>query len=699
MLEIKKLTKIYKSKKTKKNIYALNDISISFPHKGLVSFMGESGCGKSTLMNILSGLDTMTEGKVIYNGKSFNSFKKKDFDNYRRNEIGLVFQEDNLLYDLTVYENVILPLKFMGLPINDEEIETILDKMSIRDLKDRGINELSGGQKQRVAIARTLVKQPKIILADEPTGSLDENNAKIIFELLKEISQEILVIVFTHDKALAMNHANILYKMNLGQIEEILNLDPLPQEDLPCPEINKHRGFPFLYLFKTGLANLKIKVLRLILIIVLSSFAFSLFGVCLSTLHYTEAKMFAKMVEKKEFEGIFNIFKEEPKADIYGPAPEFDQEYIVSFYEALHLDLHQSYSRRGDLENSKFKNFLDMERYEELFEHRGEGNSLDTLYSYFINSFTSLSNRDMDNGNYSIVGKLPEHDFEIAISEFQYYSYSKLGYKFNDIEITAQDITKEKLLGQKVNYDGCEFTITGIYSTELNIQNYISLEVENNEELEAELEKKILYTLTAQIVTENTIQYLQEEKEYKPYSAFVVIPKNKQKVEDLYTFIKNSGIKGSIEYNVSYHNLEVVTSTTAVLSTVKLITGIAAIAFGVFSILLLYSYINISITNQMYDIGIIRSLGANTFDTGTIFSSEVFVISLINFILSLISTAIIIAIVNYKIMDMQNLSVGPYDFDFLLVASLFGVCFLSGLISLILPIFRLTRKRIINLIK
>lgn len=205
MLEIKKLSKIYKSKKTKKNIYALNDISISFPHKGLVSFMGESGCGKSTLMNILSGLDTMTEGSVIYNGKSFKTFKKKDFDNYRRNEIGLVFQEDNLLYNLTVYENVILPLKFMGVPINDEEIETILDKMSIKELKDRGINELSGGQKQRVAIARTLVKQPKIILADEPTGSLDENNAKIIFKLLKEISKEILVIVFTHDKPLAMN--------------------------------------------------------------------------------------------------------------------------------------------------------------------------------------------------------------------------------------------------------------------------------------------------------------------------------------------------------------------------------------------------------------------------------------------------------------------------------------------------------------
>ena len=213
------------------------------------------------------------------------------------------------------------------------------------------------------------------------------------------------------------------------------------------------------------------------------------------------------------------------------------------------------------------------------------------------------------------------------------------------------------------------------------------------------MEKKILYTLTAQIVTENTIQYLQEEKEYKPYSAFVVIPKSKQKVEELYDYVKNSGIEGSIEYKVSYNNLEIVTSTTAVLSTVKLITGIAAVAFGIFSILLLYSYINISITNQMYDIGIIRSLGANAFDTGTIFSSEVFVISLINFILSLISTAIIIAIVNYKIMDMQNLSVGPYDFDFLLIASLFGVCFLSGLISLILPIFRLTRKRIINLIK
>ncbi len=699
MLEIKKLTKIYKSKKTKKNIYALDDISISFPNKGLVSFMGESGCGKSTLMNILSGLDTMTEGKVIYNGKDFKAFKKKDFDNYRRNEIGLVFQEDNLLYDLTVYENVVLPLKFMGLPINEEEIEAILDKMSIKDLKDRGINELSGGQKQRVAIARTLVKQPKIILADEPTGSLDENNAKIIFELLKEISKEILVIVFTHDKVLAMNYANILYKMNLGKIEEILTLDPIPYEDLPCSEINKHRSFPFLYLFKTGLANFKIKVFRLILIILLSSFAFSLFGVCLSTLHYTEANMFAKMVEKKDFEGRFNISKEEIKADIYGPAPVFDKEYIDSFQEALHLELIQRYSNYKGPEENKFNNFLDMEKYEELFEHRGEGNPQDKLYSLYIGSFTSFSNRDMENNNYSIVGRLPEHDFEIAISEYDYYSYSKLGYKYDTIEIKAQDITKEKMLGKKVNYVGLEFTITGIYSTELNIQNYISLENEGNEELEAELKNKIRYTLTEQIVTENTLKFLQEEKDYKPYSAFVMIPKSKQKVEELYDYVKNSGIKGSIEYEVSYYNLNNVTSTTAILLTVKMVTGIVAIAFGIFSILLLYSYINITITNRMYDIGIIRSLGANAVDTGTIFSSEVFVISLINFILSLISTGIIIAIVNAKIMDRQQLSVAPYDFDFLLVLSLFGICLLSGLLSLVIPIFKLTRKKIINLIK
>lgn len=699
MLEIRKVVKIYKSNKTKKKIHALNDISISFPSKGLVSFMGESGCGKSTLMNILSGLDAPTEGKVIYNGKDFKTLKKKDFDHYRRNEIGLVFQDDNLLYDLTVYDNVILPLKFMGLPVLDDEIDAILDKMSIKDLKDRGINELSGGQRQRVAIARALVKKPKIILADEPTGSLDENNAKIIFDLLKEISKDILVIVFTHDKNLAMSHANMLYKMKEGKIEEIANLDPILEEEHPSSDINKHHGFPFLYLFKTGLSNLRIKISRLILIIFLSSIAFSLFGVCLSTLQYTEEGMFSKMVEKYDYFGTFILNKIEHSYSS-SVVTDLDQDFVASLHSTLNLEIIPSYSianETGDIE--KFQNFLDEKRYENLFEFNESLNTSENrLYSLFVPDFMVLTKEDFDNCNFNIIGRLPDKKLEIAISDYQYYSYSKLGYKNKDIEIQPQDITKEALLGKTVNHYGFDFVITGIYNTGFEMKDYESLTTEKNEKLEKELINKVSYGMNYILINEQTIPFILEKCKIETHFNRVIIPKNRQKVEQLYNFLKESGTE-NIEYKISYFNLDIVESTTAVLLTVKLITGIAAIAFGIFSILLLCSYINISINNRMYDIGIMRSLGANALDTGTIFSSEVFIISLINFILSMISTAIIIVVVNAQIMDKQQLKVAPYDFNILVVLSLFGICFISGLLALIVPIFKLNRKKIVNLIK
>lgn len=687
MLEIRNVTKIYKSKRSKKTVTALDNISIIFPNKGLVTFMGESGCGKSTLMNILSGLDTATNGKVIYNGKDLQNFNKKAFDDYRRNEIGMVFQDDNLLYDLTVYENIILPLKFIGVSIQEEEIDRILEKMSIQNLKDRNINELSGGQRQRVAIARTLVKKPKVILADEPTGSLDEDNARIIFEILKDISKDVLVIIFTHDKTLANAYSNRIYKMSFGKIVDIVDLETIQGEGNLAREVSHKKGHPLLYLFKTGFSNLKIKISRLILIIILSSFAFSLFGVCFSTAGYTEADMFAKGAAKNNYFGSMTI----SKSAIYDYGKTrigLDDDFIEKFQENFKIKLTKVFIMNGVYNDPRdYNHFLD--------------ESQDNFLLFHKSSFVAvLTKEDLDEFQYTLVGNMPINDYEIAISDYQYQSFAKMGYKYGDLEIPAAEVTKEKIIGQIIEQAGLKFQITGIFDTGFRIDEYESLLTKEESFLMNRFSQNSEGFNQVRLITEHTKQLLEQAPGLRTdYTGEVILPKNKTKVAEIYKYVQQQGVKNQYLYEIDYFGQEEIVSTTAVLLTIRWITGILAILFLIFAILLLYSYVNIIIKNREYDIGILRSIGANAVDTSIIFSSEVFVISMLNFIVSLIITGIAIAIINMKFMDMHQLFVAPYNFDYIVVFSLLGVCLLAGLLALILPIWRLNRKKIINLLK
>ena len=195
MIELKNVTKIYKSKKNLPT-KVLDDVNLKVGNNGMIFIVGKSGSGKSTLLNLLGGLDSVTSGDIIIDNKKMSRFKTSDYDSYRNNYVGFIFQDYNNLDELTVLENITL---------NEEEKTK---EMDIYDLKNRKMNELSGGEKQRVAIARALFKDSKIILADEPTGNLDSKNAKNIMEILKKISNEKLVIVVTHDIEFAKIYAD-----------------------------------------------------------------------------------------------------------------------------------------------------------------------------------------------------------------------------------------------------------------------------------------------------------------------------------------------------------------------------------------------------------------------------------------------------------------------------------------------------------
>lgn len=215
MIELKNLTKIYTTKAGE--VRALDDVSVTLPDKGIVFILGKSGSGKSTLLNVVGGLDRVTSGEIIIDGKSSASFKDGDFDAYRNTYIGFVFQEYNLLNDFSIADNVALATDLQG-KRDAKRIEEILETVDLKDMGSRKPNTLSGGQKQRVALARALVKNPAVIMADEPTGALDSATGEQIFQTLKNLSKEKLVIVVSHDRDFAQRYGDRLIELEDGKI-------------------------------------------------------------------------------------------------------------------------------------------------------------------------------------------------------------------------------------------------------------------------------------------------------------------------------------------------------------------------------------------------------------------------------------------------------------------------------------------------
>ncbi len=225
MLEARELVKVYKPKKGVP-VTALDKINIKFPTKGMVFLLGKSGSGKSTLLNVLGGLDKYDGGEIIIKGVSSKDFKQRHFDSYRNTYVGFIFQEYNVLDEFTVGANIALAIELQGRRASDGEINDILKQVDLEGYGSRKPNELSGGQKQRVAIARALVKKPEIIMADEPTGALDSATGKQVFDTLKRLSGEKLVIVVSHDREFAEQYADRIIELSDGQIVSDVELDP-----------------------------------------------------------------------------------------------------------------------------------------------------------------------------------------------------------------------------------------------------------------------------------------------------------------------------------------------------------------------------------------------------------------------------------------------------------------------------------------
>ncbi|MBP2031271.1 putative ABC transport system ATP-binding protein [Methanohalophilus levihalophilus] len=192
------------------DVEVLHGINIGINEGEFVSIMGQSGSGKTTLMNLIGMLDRPTSGQILIDGVDITNKSQKELVDFRRESVGFVFQQFHLIPSLTAYENVALPLIFAGRK-NEKAVEDVMGRVGLSDRMNHKPSELSGGEQQRVAIARALVMNPKILLADEPTGALDAKTGELVISLLKSLSGEITVAMITHNEALAEQSDRIIH--------------------------------------------------------------------------------------------------------------------------------------------------------------------------------------------------------------------------------------------------------------------------------------------------------------------------------------------------------------------------------------------------------------------------------------------------------------------------------------------------------
>ena len=561
MIRFENVSKEYRSKKGG-STKALTDININLNNKGLIFIIGKSGSGKSTLLNILGGLDSKTSGKIYIDNKDIDSFKEKDFDSYRNTYIGFIFQDFNLLEEYNVFDNVMLSAKLQKKKVDKEEILNLLDRLGLKGLEYRNINELSGGQKQRVGIARALIKNPKIILADEPTGNLDSISSKETFKLLKEISKEKLVVVVSHDLENANTYADKILELQDGKA---IRNDLTIKEQDNSTFTSVSAKLPFKECLHFAFTSLKSNKVKLFFTIILTMISLVFMGISVNSFLYDKGTFMAGVMRDNN-EYIFDISKIE--VEPAGASFPFDltNDDLNILKENINEELNPTYRLYN---NNRLLTFTygDYVEPDEDFDH----------VPMWFNYIELKDDRILGN----IEGKIPVNSNEIMVHKNVARYICKYGildstnniYKPNSIDELINS-NKEIMLGDN------KVIITGIVDNDLNddyfiyVNGFVDNAILNNDIntflTDSYLSKKeitakniAIYNNNVQLIT-NTITKLNKDEIIISLDLFRELDNNfndelneylLNNSEDNYSSLINTFTNSYINTNNSFNNL------------------------------------------------------------------------------------------------------------------------------------------------
>lgn len=451
MIELKNIIKVYNSNKILSK--ALDDISVSFRDKEFVSILGPSGCGKTTLLNIIGGLDKKTSGTLSINNVDTINYKDKDWDQYRNNEIGFVFQSFNLINNITVLENVELSLTLSGKSKKEriKKAKEALANVGLLSEINKKPNQLSGGQMQRVAIARSIVNDPKIILADEPTGALDTKTSIQILNILKEIAKDRLVIMVTHNKDLAEKYSSRIINLLDGKI--ISDSNPVNEKyEITSTIETKKTSMPFYTAIKLSFKNLLSKITRTMLTILAGSIG--IIGVGLVLAVSNGVTIYIDDVQRVALGNypitVSSSVKTSPEVSIYSKLEEFPDDNKVTIvkgnskYEHINTIEDEFFDYLEGMDKSLYSliNYGTTIKMNMIYKNDTAYQKVTTSYFYEMTENTSYVNKE-----YSVLsGKIPESAEEIALVVDSYNCINVsllyyLGMDYEDIEsLSFEDI-------------------------------------------------------------------------------------------------------------------------------------------------------------------------------------------------------------------------------------------------------------------
>lgn len=638
LLELKNVKKSYKLA-ANNSFEALRGVSVSFEKGELVSVIGESGSGKSTLMNLVGGLDLDFKGQINLNGSNIREFKEKELDKYRKNKIGFIFQSFNLIPHLTVLDNVTIACILSNVKKKERIIraESILAEVGLKDQMHKKPNQLSGGQMQRVAIARALINEPDIILADEPTGSLDSKTSEQILDIIKKIANKgKLVIMVTHSEKVAAKSSRVI-TISDGLIikDEVNEKTEIVKEEVE--NISKEKqNLSFFSSLKLAFKNMKEKMSRNILVSIGASIGIMSVVLMLSLGNGVEKYMTDTMqgyvnplvveVNKKAEETNANENLPGPGAKMMlSTTTPFEQEEI-----------------------DEIKNIPNVDRVEEAY------------------NITSLNSNTVKYGDKTatimVLGTVSSNITSENIKEGSMP-------KSNEILIDqkTKDMIGEDVIGKKITLEitidkkkfSSEFLVSGIYGG----------------------------TSTGQIAALNTIyinysdlKELASENDYeiKP-TTFYLVTSDSQYTEEIKTKIEEMGYEGSKQEQMLGMFTEMIDIVTYVLAAVS---GVSLIVSAIMILVVLY----ISVVERTKEIGVLKAIGARRKDIKRIFTAEAFLIGLASGLIG-VGTAyglgLIINIITTKMFSVDVVSLSLYNV-------LFGIT-VSVVVSVIAGVYPASR--------
>lgn len=642
-IQIEKLNKSYFIGKDEYKV--LKDLNISFESDEFVAIYGKSGCGKSTLMNVIGGLDEYQSGQILIDGNNIKDYSNKNMDYYRNHSVGFIFQEYNLLENLKVIDNVMLPLSISGKSSSEckKRALDLLEKVGLSDQKNKRARQLSGGQKQRVAIARALANDPDIILADEPTGALDSSTSKDILELLKSISKEgKLVVVITHSNEV-IKYATRVITLENGAINDQV---PPNTTEAKKAEITKNKkvALKLSKALKIARANLASKKFRTFLV----ALGLSL-GITGSIVVTSISDEFVQ-----ETQDMFASFQtDETLVETYVYNQNYDSnsvedmkaaEFYASNYEGFEGVIENKLITTTTSEIVYYEDESGNE-IEELAEfstavievNYGDQNS----YSVAYGEYPSSPNEVYFSGSiYDIEQFLYDHNSQISFSEEEHITIK--AQKGNPTYDKVIDAIENEIIGstfevENVDGDIVEFKVVG--ATELIDYSYSGAFY------------KMPYELNKKFVDENGENWFGSY-----YIDFDTIDNAEKFIDDNASIDKQIdsitsdqyGIEtGYADYRIEVSDnraiLKLVNSMITIIRNVFL--GLIAVSFAV-SVIMVNLIIYISTLERKIEIGTLRAIGAGKKDIRNIFVLEGIMIGVTGFMISLITSFIGVVFVN-----------------------------------------------------